>query len=139
MLAGTTPSDPHDRGAADPVLAAALGADDTATVLRLLPAIRLLVPVVAMPGSGEAEMAVPALVNAAGARALPVFSSVAALHAWQADARPVPMRGARVIAAAVEEGYDGVVVDVAGPHSFEIEAADLRALLQRAAADGAGC
>jgi hypothetical protein len=61
---------------------------------------------------------VPALVNDAGRRALPVFSSYNALRAWQADARPVPMSGARVMAAARAEGYDGVVLDVAGPHPF---------------------
>jgi len=120
-------------------LAAALASGDDALVVQMLPVVRLLVPVVAMPGSGEAEMAVPALVNADGRRALPVFSSVAALQAWQPGGRPVPMAGARVIAAAAQEGYDGLVVDVAGPHSFELDAAELRALAQPAAPEGTGC
>jgi hypothetical protein len=124
-----TPSDPDDRGEADPDLAAALARSDRAGVHARLPAARLLVPVVAMPGEGEAEMAVPTLVNEAGRRALPVFTGLAALAAWRQDARPVPMPGARVVAAAVQEGYDGVVIDVAGPVSFVLDSDDLRGLL----------
>jgi hypothetical protein len=127
-LPGVTPSDPGDRGDPDPELAAALAADDRAAVHARLPHARLLVPVVAVAGDGEAEMAVPALVNAAGRRGLPVFSGVGALTQWRADARPVPMSGARVIAAALEEGYDGLIIDVAGPAAFVLEPAELRLL-----------
>ena len=76
-------------------------------------------------------MAVPTLINAAGRRGLPVFSGLAALAEWRSDARPVPMSGARVIAAALEERYDGLIIDVAGPASFVLEPAELR-LLARA-------
>jgi len=129
-LPGVTPSDPDDRGEPDPELAAALAADDRAAVHARLPHARLLVPVVAVPHAddSEADMAVPALINAAGRRGLPVFSGVAALAEWRADARPVPMSGARVIAAALEERYDGLVIDVAGPASFVLEPAELRLL-----------
>ena len=134
FLPGVTPADPDDRGDAEPDFAAALSAGDHARVLALLPATRLLVPVVAVPapvavGSGEAEMAVAVLVNADGMRALPVFTSLASLVEWRADARPVPMPGARVIAAAVAEDYDGLVIDVAGPVSFTLQAEALRRLL----------
>ena len=116
MLPGTTPAAPGDEGLVDPAYAAALAAGDVEQMRACLPAVRLLVPVVAMPGAdgGEAEMAVPALVAADGSRALPVFSSYDELRAWRPDARPVPMLGARVVAGAAEEGYDGIVVDVAG-------------------------
>jgi hypothetical protein len=124
-MAGTTPADPDDRGDADPTLAAALAAGDDARIRALLPAARLIVPVTAVPSIGEAEMAVPLLVNAAGERALPVFTGVDTLRAWRPDARPVPMAGARVLAAAVAEGYDGVVVDVAGPVPFTLTREDL--------------
>jgi len=117
-LPGTTPADPDDDGSVDPALAAVLSTGDSAEVSIVLLSSRLLVPVIAMPGDGEAEMAVPALVNADGGRALPVFSSYDALRAWRADARPVPMSGARVMAGARAEGYEGVVLDVAGPHPF---------------------
>ena len=132
VLPGVTPSAPDDRGEPDPRLAAALAADDRAAVHALLPHARLLVPLVALPRAdsvgGEADMAVPALLNAAGRRGLPVFTGVAALTQWRADARPVPMAGARVIAAALEEGYDGLVIDVAGPSSFVLEPDELRLL-----------
>ena len=132
VLPGVTPSAPDDRGEPDARLAAALAADDRAAVHARLPHARLLVPVVAIPRSpseeGEADMAVPALVNAAGRRGLPVFTGLDALVQWRADARPVPMSGARVIAAAREEGYDGLVIDVAGPVSFVLEPDELRLL-----------
>ena len=131
-LPGTTPADPSDTGGADEELAAALAARDVDRVHARLPHARLLVPVVAVPAeesAGEAEMAVPLLVNDDGARALPVFTCLDSLQLWRADARPVPMPGARVLAAAIAEGYDGVVVDVAGPVSFTVQAANLARLL----------
>jgi len=117
-----------DRGDADPRLTAALASGDSQRIFAVLPAVRLLVPVVAVPAAGEAEMAVPALVNAAGRRALPVFTSVAQLTAWDADARPVPMPGHRVFAAALAEDYDGVVLDIAGPAPVTIDRDALPAL-----------
>jgi hypothetical protein len=94
-----------------------------------LPGVRLLVPVLAVPSSGEAEMAVATLVNADGQRALPVFTGIPALTEWRPDARPVPMAGSRVIEAAIEEGYDGIVIDVAGPVTFTVQADELLRLL----------
>jgi len=133
-LPGTTPAAPDDAGAADPALTDALvGGDDAAIAAALLTA-RLLVPVVAMPSAGDAEMAVPALVDADGRRALPVFSSYDALRAWQPDARPVPMTGARVLAGAAAEGYDGVVLDVAGPVSHTLAGDQLATLADAAKA-----
>ena len=117
ILPGTTPAAPDDQGDVDPALAPLLATGTTEQVGVALLEARLLVPVVAMPSeAGDADMSVPALVNEAGKRALPVFSSYDALRAWRADARPVPMSGARVMAGARAEGYDGVVLDVAGPH-----------------------
>lgn len=119
MIPGTTPAAPDDDGDVDPLLAPLLAAATTQEIGVALLGARLLVPVVATPSdTGDAEMAVPALVNEAGRRALPVFSSYDALRAWRADARPVPMSGARVMAGARAEGYDGVVLDIAGPHPF---------------------
>ena len=118
MIPGTTPAAPDDRGEVDPTLAPLLATGTSEEVGVALLNARLLMPVVAMKAAGEADMAVPELVNEAGKRALPVFSSYDALRAWRADARPVPMSGARVMAAARAEGYDGVVLDVAGPRPF---------------------
>jgi hypothetical protein len=80
-------------------------------------------------------MAVPALVAPDGARALPVFSSYDELRAWRPDARPVPMTGARVVAGAAGEGYDGIVIDVAGAAPVTIADDDLRELAQAVATD----
>jgi hypothetical protein len=135
VIVGTTPARPDDTGAADPQLAAALATDDPARVGVALLQARLIVPVTAAPvEDGDAEMAVPVLVAADGRRALPVFSSYDALRAWRADARPVPMHGARVFAAAAAEGYDGVVVDVAGPHPHSVEGGALSSLARAAEA-----
>ncbi|MDQ1745748.1 MAG: hypothetical protein QOD07_11 [Frankiaceae bacterium] len=129
-LPGTTPAAPDDDGRVDPRYAAAVATGDPARVRAAILVSRFLVPVVAVPGvdGADAEMAVPALVAADGARALPVFSSYDELRAWRADARPVPMPGARVVRGAVGEGYDGIVVDVAGPAPVTIADDDLRAL-----------
>jgi len=134
LLPGTTPAAPDDDGRVDPAYAAAVAAGDRERLLAALLESRLLVPVVALPGEdgSDAEMAVPALVAADGARALPVFSSYDELRAWRADARPVPMAGARVVAGAVAEGYDGIVVDVAGERALTIADDDLRELARRA-------
>jgi len=128
-LPGTTPAAPDDDGAADPHLLAVLAGGDPVAISVAMLSARLLVPVVALPvPGGDAEMAVPALVAEDGRRALPAFSSYDALQAWRPDARPVPMPGARVLAGAAAEGYDGVVLDVAGPVSHTVSGADLQAL-----------
>ena len=49
-----------------------------------------------------------------GRTALPVFSCVAALAAWRPDARPVPAEGPRAAAAALQEGWELLVVDPGG-------------------------
>jgi hypothetical protein len=130
VLRGTTPAAPDDTGKADPALVAALATGRSDEIGPELLRGRLLVPVLAEPGAGDAEMSVPALVATGGQRALPVFSSTDALLAWQPDARPVPMAGARVFAAAVEEGYAGVVVDVAGPVAYTVTGPTLAALAE---------
>jgi hypothetical protein len=133
-LPGTTPAAPDDTGAADPALMAALADGSPAALGTALLTARLLVPVVALPMAGDAEMAVPSLVAADGRRALPVFSSYDALRAWQPDARPVPMSGVRAVAGAAAEGYDALVIDVAGPVTQTISGDELATLAAAAAA-----
>jgi hypothetical protein len=106
----------EDRGDADPALVAALAADDLATIRQTLLVARVLVPIVAMGDESDAaEMAVPRLVGADGRHALPVFTSYDSMRAWRPDARPIPMPGEQAIAGALGEGYDAVILDVAGP------------------------
>jgi hypothetical protein len=133
LLPGTTPSSPDDAGECDTGLAAALASGDGRDISVAMLSARLLVPVIATPvEDGDADMSVPALIADDGRRALPVFSSYAALRAWRPDARPVPMTGTRVFAGAHAEGYDGVVLDVAGPVAHTVAGADLHALAQAA-------
>lgn len=130
-----------DTGAADPALLAALaGAPDDTTLMRAVEAARLLVPVVAEPtgvdDSGEhavetgVDMAAVTLVAPDGRRALPVFSGTDALAAWDPAARPVPVTPARAAQAAVSEGCDVLVVDVAGPATRVLRPSMLWALAQ---------
>jgi hypothetical protein len=128
VIPGTTPAAADDDGSADPRLAQALEADSPDDIRIAMIAARLLVPVVAVRGDGEADMAVPSLVDADGRRALPVFSCLATLRRWQPQARPVPMPGTRVVAAAVTEGYQGIVLDVAGPVAHTVAGRDLDTL-----------
>jgi hypothetical protein len=116
-----------DDGTTDPALAAALAGGSLADVVRAWAPSRALVPVVAVLGEGEelvavagdksADMALATLTGADGTRALPAFTSAAALATWDAAARPVPVEAARAAQAAVAEGCDVVVLDVAGPAS----------------------
>jgi hypothetical protein len=116
-----------DVGDVDPELAAALSTGDVGRIRQRLLLARVLVPVVALGEESTAvEMAVPRLVGDDGRHALPVFTSYDTLRAWQAESRPVPMSGEQAIAAAIAEGYDAVIVDVAGPipHVIELVPAD---------------
>ena len=131
-----------DTGEADPGLLATLAEKESGDIalMRAVEAARLLVPVVAdatevdTSGGGSVEkavdMAAVTLRAPDGTRALPVFSGSEALAAWDADARPVPVTPARVGQAAVSEGCDVVVVDVAGPATRVLRSSMVWALAQ---------
>lgn len=115
-----------DTGEPDAALLAALDRPgDDVGLMRAVEASRLIVPIVADPveldSSGEravekqVDMAAVTLVAPDGQRALPVFTGTKALAAWDPDARPVPVTPSRAGQAAVTEGCDVIVVDVAGP------------------------
>lgn len=132
-----------DDGSADPRLAAALTAwadDRTAhgPVLEALTGARLLVPVVAVLGEVEedenglrreksSDMAVPTL-KAGDRKALPAFTSTQALALWDPEARPVAVPLHQALAAAAHEQADTIVLDLAGPVSYEINRSALIAL-----------
>ncbi|USQ75027.1 SseB family protein [Ornithinimicrobium cryptoxanthini] len=117
-----------DTGDADAVLIEALrrrGAEATAAddvrLVELVTAARLLVPVVAVAGEmtevnglvsdATSDMAAVTLVAPDGQRALPAFTSLAALGQWDASARPVPVSAQRAAQAAVQEGCHVIVLD----------------------------
>ncbi len=148
-MPGRTIPDPGfagDDGRADPALTAALARDhaDPAFLPELLAALhgaRVLAPVVALLGESErtadglvrdtsADIAVPVLLDDVGDRALPVFTDVAALAAWDPRARPVPVDGPRAAEVALAEGATALVLDVAGPATASLPGLELRALAE---------
>lgn len=130
------PSSPFagDDGSAAEVVATALdamtaGTGSVAEVVAALAGTRVLVPVLAELDSAqtvqvaghehtvekEASAGIVALRAPDGRTALPVFSSVSAMTAWRADARPVPSEVARAALSAVTEGWELLVLDPGGP------------------------
>jgi hypothetical protein len=131
-----------DTGAADPALLTALstpGDDDT--LMRAVEASRFVVPIVADLTEADTtgghavdkavDMAAVTLVSPDGQRALPVFSGTDALTAWDPTARPVPVTPARAGQAAVAEGCDVIVIDVAGPATRVLRPSMVWALAQQ--------
>ena len=104
-------------------------------------AARLLVPIVAEPAEvdttgdlaveKQTDMAAVTLVAPDGTRALPVFTSMAAIAAWDDPARPVPVTAARAGQAAVSERCDVIVVDVASQHAVALRPSMVWALAQQ--------
>lgn len=133
-----------DSGTADPALRAALaqteagGLDDHYEALRLLQAARLLVPVVAIldeldesqPLAREkaSSMATALITGADGRLALPAFTGVDALAAWDPLARPMPVTTPEAARSACDLGAAALIIDLAGPHRFVIETRPLQAL-----------
>lgn len=133
-----------DDGAASPAVEAALAAYDAdpAThreALAVLQHSRLLVPVVALLGESEvgddglardksADMATVLMTSRSGRTALLAFTSTASMQRWRADSRPVPVGVASAAQAALYDGADALLVDVAGPVMFVVDTDDLRAL-----------
>ena len=133
-----------DDGAADAALTAALtaydaGEDDRAGVLGALVNARLLVPVVAVLGQVDvddqglahdksSDMATVLMTRPDGRRGLLAFTSTASLAGWNAEARPVPAAASTAAQAAIQEGADALVLDVAGPVRFALDGEDLRAV-----------
>ncbi len=148
-----------DAGVTKALEAFAAGAGSERAVLTALAASRLLVPVVAVragqieePGAGRGEqeaatrpgpagpagekatdMAMPTLIGLDGRRAIPAFTCMDSMRAWQPDARPLPVAAGRVWQAAAADSC-AVVVDVAGPVPLAVEGARLAALARGEAA-----
>ena len=142
-----------DTGEVDPTLDTALmsfqhalrGSDPEAinpafaAVVRALHTARLLVPLIAEAGSygvGEGgkvveksqELSIPHVEGPDGRPVAPVFTSLSALTAWKADARPIPVDGARVALATVADGLSLVVLDPGSPQSLVLRRTSLQAV-----------
>nr|WP_240895050.1 SseB family protein [Kineococcus siccus] len=111
-----------------------------ADVVAALAGSRVFAPVVAVLGETEvvaagpagdksADMALAVMTRPDGGRALPLFSSLASLTAWRADARPVPVPAATAALAAAQEECEALVLDAAGPVRFVVHRPALAALV----------
>jgi hypothetical protein len=136
-----------DDGSADPEVAAALagwqsGRSSETDVVAAVAGRRLMVPLVAVldsveeragapgPGEKDSHMATVSLVGDDGRRGLLAFTSVAAMAAWDPQARGIPATAERVAAAALEEGAQAVLLDLGGPVRFAVQGEALRHLAE---------
>ncbi|MCX7521319.1 SseB family protein [Microbacterium sp. STN6] len=108
--------------------AGSVAADAVVDAMR---GVRLLIPLVAQLGEAgldehgrtvdkTQELAIVTVEAPDGRAALPVFSSVTAMQAWNATARPVPADGVRVALAAAGEQTDLVVLDPTSDTEFAV-------------------
>jgi len=121
-----------DDGSADLAIRSAQSAEQLLEALR---AGRVLVAIVATAdergddGSDKSShMSVVSMVSADGRRGLLAFTGLDALQAWDPSARPVPVSGTDAARAALDDGCEAMVIDVAGPRNQVVIEADLIAL-----------
>lgn len=116
-----------DDGTADARLAQALikysrGKAPLTDVVDALAYARVLVPVLAqgerryvgVHGLEQDEVATTGVVAVQmpdGRAALPIFTDVDAMKAWNADARPIPAEGPRAALAAIQEEWSALVLN----------------------------
>ncbi|GAA4928013.1 SseB family protein [Streptomonospora halophila] len=135
-----------DDGSPDPAVTARLdafsrGEAGDRQVLAALGDSRVLVPVVAVAGETEqdddgrtgeksSDIALPLMIGEDGRRGVLAFTSVDSARAWREDARPVPVTAVEACRAAIDEGADAVVVDVAGPVTYAVQGRFLTTLAE---------
>jgi hypothetical protein len=134
-----------DDGSSPAELAEALVSFDADTgggyeqTLAVLARSRLLVPVLAVLGEVEvdadglardktSDMATVLMRGRDGRTALLAFTGSETLRRWNPDARPVPVMAGTAAEAAVQDGAEAMLVDVAGPVPFVVATADLHEL-----------
>ena len=125
-----------DDGSTDPNICAALSAPVDSDRLRdAMRAGRLIVAIVASPAetgeSGGSQMSVVSMVAADERRGLLAFTGLDAMHRWNPHARPVPVSGPEVAQAALDDGCEAVVIDIAGPSLAVVAEPDLVELANR--------
>jgi hypothetical protein len=115
-----------------------LGESDVVDALR---ESRLLIPLVAHLGEAghnehgqlvdkSQELSIVTVAGPDGRTVLPVFTSVAAMSAWNPRARPVPADAVRVALAAASEQTDLVVLDPTSVTEFVLRRPALWAIAQ---------
>jgi hypothetical protein len=123
----------EDDGLADPALVAAITAVASGgphgAVVEALRSARLLIPLVAEAGDvgttpdgrtvdKTQELSIVTVAGPDGRAVMPAFTSVEAMRAWDADARPIPVESRRVAMAAASEDTQLVVLDPTSPTEF---------------------
>lgn len=111
-----------------------------AALVAALATTRVFVPVVAEPASrtlvagvaahDRSDMASVVLTTPDGRRALPVFTGVEALAAWDPAARPVPVPAPDAARAAADDGCDTIVVDLGAADAVVLRLSHVWALAQ---------
>lgn len=86
---------------------------------------------VAAQGDKAADVALVTMRAPDGRQALPVFTSVPALTAWNPIARPVAVWMPRACLSAVDEGCELVVVDAGAEHTYAVRRPAVWALAQQ--------
>ena len=133
-----------DDGKADPALVEAITKLQAgeATVVDVVDAFRkarVLIPLLANLGeSGEgahgqtvdksADLSIVTVETPDQQNGLPVFSSVAAIQAWNPQARPVPHSAVKAALAAAAEGNTRIVLDPASATEFVIRRPAIEAI-----------
>ena len=136
-----------DNGLADEKLIEAIANFQTGVVglekvFEAFAAARFLIPLVAELGeSGEgahgqkvdksADLSIVTVLTPDNQKALPVFSSVAAMTKWNPNARPVPNDGRKVCLAAASEGNTRIVLDPLSETELVIRRPAIAAIAQR--------
>lgn len=111
------------------------------SVIDALRDSRLLIPLIAELGESATsshgltmdksqELSIITVAGPDGRSVLPVFSSTAAMTAWNPLARPVPADAVRVALAAAQEQTDLVVLDPTGETEYVIRRPALWAIAQ---------
>ncbi len=145
-----------DTGASDPAVLAAMARDDRVW-MEVAAAARFLVAVVArtapvpagsdspqaaagphgprhgLPVDRGADMSLVTLTGPDGVRALPAFTGVGTLAAWDGTARPVPVTAAHLARSAIAERCDVIVVDPGAVPTRVLRPSQVWALAQQRA------
>lgn len=128
-----SPHRDHDDDSPNEALVAALeaharGLGGPADVHSALAASRLLIPVVEHESGGVSHLTSVTVTDVDGEPVMLAFTSESALRSWDSHARPVPVPTRSAAEAALANGATSVVIDIAGPVSFAVDAPGLRSL-----------
>ena len=128
---------PNDDGSADPQLIAAISGGDRYEIVRALANSRVFIallatldsPAIEHAGAGieqANDMSLAWLVDGS-VKALPIFTSVAALSVWNVVARPLGVEAQRAAVVALADA-EIAVIDPGSKNPLEIGASALRSL-----------